>query len=158
MYSLSQNRKREYRLSENGFGLAKTGSRDESRIDPAEEATRETDAFVIEPVKRRQGGRPQKPASKRRTHKYLVSANDTEADAIEAAAAANSLKPSVYLRQAGTGARLSKRRDEILFHRISRIGVRLQQLARSAGDAGRIEEQEALEALLQEVLEVRADL
>lgn len=153
MSSLSENSEHGFSLSENGSGLAETTSlREDLKADPGSAGGRTATP------RSRPGGRPRKPSSERRTHKYLVSANEAEARAIEAAAAAAGLKPSVYLRQAGAGTRLSKRRDDLLYHRLSRIGVRLQQLAQRAGADGRADEQAVLEGLLQEVVELRADL
>ncbi len=116
---------------------------------------------------RSRGGRPPKADAERRRHKYLVSANDAERDAIDAAAAALGLAPAVYLRQAGldtragapgAGSALSKRADDVLYHRLSRIGVRLQALARRVAAEGRTEDEAALAALVEEVVAVRGTL
>lgn len=105
--------------------------------------------------KRRVGGRPRKAPSERRTTKYTVAVNEAEKVAVEEAASSAGLTPAAYLREAGVGSGLAKRKSDALYHRLSRIGVRLQHLARLAGDAERAEEQAALEALLQEVIDVR---
>jgi hypothetical protein len=83
-----------------------------------------------------------------------VSVNEAEKNTVEEAARAVGLAPAVYLREVGVWSRMSKRTDDVLYHRLSRIGVRLQHLARRAGD----EERAALEALLQEVIDVRVTL
>ena len=108
--------------------------------------------------RRRAGGRPRKTAAERRTTKYTVAVNESEKDAVEAAAQAAGLAPAVYLREVGVGTRVARRADNVLYHRLSRIGVRLQHLARRAGDEERGDDQAALEALLQEVIDVRATL
>jgi hypothetical protein len=108
--------------------------------------------------KRRVGGRPRKETAERRTTKFTVSVNEAEKATIEEAASAAGLAPAVYLREVGVGSRMSKRTDDVLYHRLSRIGVRLQHLARCAEREGRAEERAALEALLQEVIDVRATL
>jgi hypothetical protein len=87
-----------------------------------------------------------------------VSVNEAEKATVEAAAEAVGLAPAVYLREVGVGTRVSKRADDVLYHRLSRIGVRLQTLARRAGDEERGGDQAALEALLQEVIDVRETL
>jgi hypothetical protein len=101
------------------------------------------------------GGRPRKPPGERRRHKYLVSANDAEQEAIECRAASAGLKPSVYLRQAGVGAKLGVRHANQVYHRLSRISLTVKELAGAAGADGRPDEQVALEALLAEVLRLR---
>lgn len=102
------------------------------------------------------GGRPRKAAAERRTTKFTVAVNEAEKEAVEEAARAAGLAPSVYLREAALGTRMAKRESDVLFHRLSRIGVRLQRLVRQASDEGRGEERAELEALLQEVVGVRA--
>jgi hypothetical protein len=87
-----------------------------------------------------------------------VSVNEAEKTTIEETASAAGLAPAVYLRDVGVGSRMSKRTDDVLHHRLSRIGVRLQHLARYAEREGRAEERAALESLLQEVIDVRATL
>jgi hypothetical protein len=109
-------------------------------------------------TRKRGGGRPRKAAAERRTTKYTVSVNEAEKTTVEAAAEAVGLAPAVYLREVGVGTRVAKRADDVLYHRLSRIGVRLQHLARRAGDEERGGDQAALEALLQEVIDVRATL
>lgn len=106
--------------------------------------------------KRSRSGRPRKPKSERRRHKYLVSANDPEREAIEAGAAATGLPPAAFLRQAGVGAKLKRRADNVAYHRLSQIGVRLRMLAQAAGVEDRPDEQKELETLLEEILDLRS--
>jgi hypothetical protein len=87
-----------------------------------------------------------------------VAVNEAEKATVEAAAETAGLAPAVYLREVGMGTRVAKRADDVLYHRLSRIGVRLQHLARRAGDEERKDYQAALEALLQEVIDVRGTL
>jgi hypothetical protein len=115
--------------------------------------------------RRSRGGRPPKAEAERRRHKYLVSANDAERDALVAAAEALGLAPAVYLRQAGLdaragapGATLERRGDDVRYHRLSRIGVRLQALARRAAAEGRPDDEATLSALVEEVVVVRGTL
>jgi hypothetical protein len=111
---------------------------------------------------RRRGGRPKKSESERRRHKYLVSVNDAEREAVESAAEAAGLAPSAYLREAGVGGgaggRIERRAGEVIYHRLSRVGVRLQALARRASGDGRTDDAEELEALVREVVELRLKL
>ncbi len=125
-------------------------------VNPTETSEGTAVAPDSDPRKRtqRKGGRPRKAAAERRTTKYTVAVNEAEKNTIEEAARAVGLAPTVYLREVGVGSRMSKRTDDVLYHRLSRIGVRLQHLARHAGD----EERAALEALLQEAIDVRATL
>ena len=105
----------------------------------------------------RRGGRPRKPPAERRRHKYLVSANDAEREAIETRAASAGLKPSVYLRQAGVGAKLGVRHANHTYHRLSRIGLTVKELAEASGADGRPDDQAVLEALLGKVLQLREE-
>ena len=111
---------------------------------------------------RRRGGRPKKSESERRRHKYLVSVNDVEREAVETAAEAAGLAPSVYLREVGvgggSGGRIERRAGELIYHRLSRVGVRLQALARRITECGQREKAEELEALVREVVELRSKL
>ena len=76
------------------------------------------------------------------------------------AAEAAGLAPSVYLREVGvgggSGGRIERRAGELIYHRLSRIGVRLQALARRKTECGQREEAEELEALVREVVELRS--
>lgn len=111
---------------------------------------------------RRRGGRPKKSESERRRHKYLVSVNDAEREAVETAAEAAGLAPSAYLREAGvgggSGGRVERRAGEVIYHRLSRVGVRLQALARRAIGDGQTDDAKELEALVCEVVELRSKL
>lgn len=137
---------------EEGFGL--------SDIMPASTSTKTASEGPARG--RRRGGRPKKLPSERRRHKYLVSVNDAEQEAIEAAAEAAGLAPSAYLREAGVGGgssgRIERRAGEVVYHRLSRIGVRLQALARRANGDGQTEDAEELESLVREVVELRSKL
>lgn len=142
-------------LSENvgeGFGL--------SEITPASAPAEIASEGVARG--RRRGGRPKKSESERRRHKYLVSVNDAEREAIESAAEAAGLAPSAYLREAGvgggSGSRIERRAGEVIYHRLSRVGVRLQALARHANGDGQTDDAEELEALVREVVELRSKL
>lgn len=126
-------------------------------VDASSDGTSD-DARSDATTRKRGGGRPRKAAAERRTTKYTVSVNEAEKATVEAAAEAVGLAPAVYLREVGVGTRVSKRADDVLYHRLSRIGVRLQTLARRAGDEERGGDQAALEALLQEVIDVRETL
>ncbi|MEP0547597.1 MAG: hypothetical protein ABJF88_11745 [Rhodothermales bacterium] len=134
---------------EEGFGL--------SEIAPASAPTEAASEGATRGGRR--GGRPKKPPSERRRHKYLVSANDAERKAIESAAEATGLAPSAYLREVGvgggSGGRIERRAGEVVYHRLSRIGVRLQALARRVSEQ---EQAEELEALVREVVELRSKL
>lgn len=104
----------------------------------------------------RRGGRPRKAPSKRRTcHQYTVKVNEAEHEAVESRAAKAGLKPAVYLRQAGVGAKLGVAHSQHVYHRLSRIGLKVKQLAGAAEETGRTEDKETLDALLQDVLQLR---
>ena len=137
---------------EEGFGL--------SEITPA--STPKETAPEGSSRGRRRGGRPKKSESERRRHKYLVSVNDAEREAVESAAEAAGLAPSAYLREAGVGGgaggRIERRAGEVIYHRLSRVGVRLQALARRASGGGQTDNAEELEALVREVVELRSKL
>lgn len=164
MTSHGGNSLRVFPPGQNGAETFRHGENSEVEFPPgvnppeAPEDTRAASAAGSRKRRRGAGGRPRKAAAERRSSKYTVAVNDAEKGTIEEAAKAAGLAPAVYLREVGVGFRLSKRADDVLYHRLSRIGVRLQHLARRAGDEGRAEEQASLEALLQEVLDVRATL
>ena len=101
------------------------------------------------------GGRPALPDSERRTHRIGVNVNEAERQVIEAKAEATGLSVGVYLRQAGTGARLSSRASDRLYHELSRIGVNVNQMARMANATGQLPELEKLQVLLAQILELR---
>lgn len=106
--------------------------------------------------RRSRGGRPRKAPSKRRTHhQYTVKVNEEEHEAVESRAAKAGLKPAVYLRQAGVGAKLGVAHSQHVYHRLSRIGLKVKQLASAAEEAGRTEDNETLDAILQDVLQLR---
>lgn len=165
MTSHGENLQGEFRPVENGAGLFAHGGNAATGFTPGANPTSEGECLAANPgpEKRRAGGRPRKAASERRTTKYTVAVNEAEKNAVEEAASSAGLTPAAYLRaaalsEAGVGSRLAKRKSDALYHRLSRIGVRLQHFARRAGDAGRTEEQAALEALLQDVIDVRGTL
>ena len=106
----------------------------------------------------KKGGRPRKAGSQRRSRKYTVSVNQPEREIIEAKAEAAGMSPSVYLRQAGVGARLSSRVNDRVYHQLSRIGVNVNQMARVANATGRLPELEKLQALLAQILEMREQM
>jgi hypothetical protein len=147
MTSLSEKGNEEFRLSEN------------TPADSPAEAVSEGTARG-----RKRGGRPKKPESERRRHKYLVSANDAERTAIETAAEAAGLAPSAYLREAGvgggggSGGRIERRTVELMYHKLSRLGVHLQTLARRMADEGEAETADRLEKLVGEIVELRSKL
>lgn len=167
MTSHGENLQGEFRPGENGAGLFAHGGNAATGFAPGANPTSEEERSASDPGpekrRRRVGGRPRKAASERRTTKFTVAVNEAEKSAVEEAASSAGLTPAAYLRaaalsEAGVGSRLAKRKSDALYHRLSRIGVRLQHLARRAGDAGRTEEQAALEALLQDVIGVRGTL
>jgi hypothetical protein len=135
-----------------GFGLSENAP-----VDDVAEAASEGTARI-----RKRGGRPKKLESERRRHKYLVSANDAERTAIETAAEAAGLAPSAYLREAGvgggSGGRIERRTVELMYHKLSRLGVHLQTLARRMADEGEAETADRLEKLVGEVVELRSKL
>ena len=101
------------------------------------------------------GGRPSLPRQKRRTYRIGVSLSEAEREVIAAKAEAAGLRPAVYLRAVGLGARLSSRVNDHAYHQLSRIGVNVNQMARVANAAGRLPELGVLEALLAQVREIR---
>jgi hypothetical protein len=135
-----------------GFGLSEN-----MPVDDVAEAVSEGTARG-----RKRGGRPRKPESERRRHKYLVSANDAERTAIETAAEVAGLAPSAYLREAGvggsSGGRIERRTVELMYHKLSRLGVHLQTLARRMAEEGEAETADRLEKLVGEVVELRSKL
>lgn len=136
---------------------------DEFGLSEITSASAPTEAVSEEPARgHRRGGRPKKPPSERRRHKYLVSVNDAEREAVESAAEAAGLAPSAYLREVGVGGgaggRIERRAGEVIYHRLSRVGVRLQALARRVSGDGQTDDAEELEALVREVVELRSKL
>ncbi len=143
-------------LSENvgeGFGLSEIAPEADPPEATSEEAVR---------GRRHRGGRPKKSPAERRRHKYLVSVNDAEREAIETAAETASLAPSAYLREVGvrggSGGQIERRVGEVVYHKLSRVGVRLQALARRVAEGGQTEDADELEALVREVVELRSRL
>lgn len=143
--------------ADEGFGLSENPPSDGPANPASEEAARSR--------KRRgrpKGGRPKKPESERRRHKYLVSANDAEQAAIETAAEGAGLTPSAYLREAGvgggSGSRIERRTVELIYHKLSRIGVHLQTLARRMAEDGDTEHADRLKEVVGDVVELRSKL
>ena len=101
------------------------------------------------------GGRPSLPRQQRRTYRIGVSLSEAEREVIAAKAEATGLRPAVYLRGAGLGARLSARVNDRAYHQLSRIGVNVNQLARATNRTGHLPELEVLYAILAEVRELR---
>ena len=103
------------------------------------------------------GGRPPKPEAERRSHRIGVSVNQAEREAIEAKAAKVGMAPSVYLRRAGVGARLGVARSNLIYHRLSRIGFKVKQLAAEAERAGRAEEKERFDIIIEDIKKLRSE-
>ena len=101
------------------------------------------------------GGRPTLPDSERRVHRIGVNVNEAERAIIEARAEVVGLSVSVYLRQAGVGAKLSARVNDRVYHGLSHLGVNINQMARVANATGRLPELEKLQAILAQILEMR---
>ena len=160
MSSHGENSREGFSPGQNGEGAFTQGENSVAEFAPGTNPSRTSarGGSDVASRRRRAGGRPRKTAAERRTTKYTVAVNESEKDAVEAAAQAAGLAPAVYLREVGVGTRVARRADNVLYHRLSRIGVRLQHLARRAGDEERGDDQAALEALLQEVIDVRGTL
>lgn len=108
---------------------------------------------------RSRGGRPRKSESERRTHhQYTVKVNKAEREVIEAKAVKVGMAPSVYLRQASVGAKLGVARSNVIYHRLSRIGFKVKQLAADAERTGQAEEQERLEAIMEDIRQLLNEL
>ena len=160
MSSHGENSREGFSPGRNGAGTFSRGENSVAEFAPGANPSRTSARGGSDAASRRRraGGRPRKTAAERRTTKYTVAVNEAEKATVEAAAEAAGLAPAVYLREVGVGTRVAKRADDVLYHRLSRIGVRLQHLARRAGDEERGVDQAALEALLQEVIDVRGTL
>lgn len=161
MFSHGGNSARAFSPGQNGLGEFRHGDNSQAEFPPGENSAVRSDSNApssTEPRKRKGAGRPRKVPSERRTKRYTVTVNEIEKGTIEKAAREAGLSPAEFLRASGTGARLAKRKGDVLYHRLSRIGVRLQRLAHRAGAEGRTEEHNALDALLQEVIDVRGTL
>ena len=63
---------------------------------------------------------------------------------------------SVYLREAGLGARLSRKVNDAAYHAFSRIGNNVNQLAHIANATGELPDEVRLRAVLAEVLSLRS--
>lgn len=104
------------------------------------------------------GGRPKLSKSERRRHKYSVSLNDDEKEALERKAELLGLPVRVFMREASLGARMSvKGRGEVL-HRLSRVGVKVNQIAKQLSSCGEVPELQMLEDILAEVRAIRDEL
>lgn len=104
------------------------------------------------------GGRPRLSKSKQRRHKYTVSLNDQEKEAIERKAELLGLPARVYMREVSLGMRMSvKGRGEVI-HQLSRIGVNVNQMAKRLNANAGAPELETLQDILAEVRAIRNEL
>ena len=84
--------------------------------------------------------------------------NDAERAVILAKAARAGLRPGVYLREAGRGARLGRKVNDAAYHALSRIGNNINQLAHWANIHRCLPEASELAAALAEVFSLRSQL